>query len=316
MTASSAAPDTTAATGGAVRWKPIAGAPFGIEVDWRTASRPTPSEAEAAELRMLLAVHHLLLVRGGVTTEEQLGLVGCFGRIVPQGPRVEVNEARRGPFPIVAYVSNRRPEGILGNTELVFHHDLAHVATPVGGISLYAEEVVEGEAATLFANGELAYRSLAPELQDRIDRFQAVFVGNFTPDGLSSYARQNRYRLDPTWPRAVHPVVVPHPLTAERCLYVNQMQAVQILGLPEAEGDALLEELLAAVYRPEHVYEHRWHQDDLVLWDNLVVQHARRPTDERSPRTLRRVVFGEKSTWEEWPQQVDLDIDVLAPDLQ
>jgi taurine dioxygenase len=112
-------------------------------------------------------------------------------------------------------------------------------------------------------------------------------------------------RLDPTWPRVVHPVVVPHPITGERGLYVNEMQVAEILGLDDETSDRLLDRLLSVLYDDVNIYEHEWRNGDLVVWDNLSVQHARRAVAEVAPRTLRRVVFGEKAPWEQWPWGVE-----------
>ena len=54
-----------------------------------------------------------------------------------------------------------------------------------------------------------------------------------------------------------------------------------------AESHALLEALSGHPYEPEHVYAHEWKPGDLVMWDNLTVQHAR-PEPRPAPRTLRR----------------------------
>jgi alpha-ketoglutarate-dependent taurine dioxygenase len=280
-------------------------APFGVEIHWRDRPAGAWTAAEAAELRELLARHHLLSFRDGMTEDAQIALARCFGRVLRQGPRVEVNGQRVIDYPVVTYVSNVREEGILGNQELAFHHDLAHVATPLAGITLYAEEVTEGMAITRYANGERAYDRLPDDLKARLEQLQVLFTGNFGPTGLSSIARTHKDQLDPTWPRGVHPLVVPHPVSGRRCLYFNQMQTVQILGMPVGESDQLLDVLSEYLYDPADIYEHVWQRDELLVWDNLVLQHARQPTDERVPRTLRRVVFGEKAVWEEWPYHAE-----------
>jgi alpha-ketoglutarate-dependent taurine dioxygenase len=64
--------------------------------------------------------------------------------------------------------------------------------------------------------------------------------------------------------------------------------------LPEAESTALLEELFAHLYRPEHVYTHDWALGDLVVWDNHAVQHSRPEIGVEQARTLRRVCVGER----------------------
>jgi taurine dioxygenase len=79
------------------------------------------------------------------------------------------------------------------------------------------------------------------------------------------------------------------------------MQVAQILGLDTTVGDKLLDRLFSLLYDQVNVYEHEWENGDLVVWDNLSVQHARRAVDEHAPRTLRRVVFGDLAPWEQWP---------------
>lgn len=279
---------------------PLPDAPFGAMVDLPPGAIDA---ATATELRALLARHHLLVFRGERDDDEHVALVGAFGRVLPQGPRVVVNDRPTGALPTITRVSNIAERGGLGTYELGFHHDLAQVATPPAGLSLYALDVAPGQTTTRFANGRLAYLQLPSSLQQRLEGLQALFSANYavTTTEHPVPARASRHALDPTWPRAVHPVVVPHPLTGERCLFVNQMMTVEILGLPTAESDALLDELFARIYAPENVHEHRWSDGDLVVWDNLVLQHARGKLDVTTPRTLRRVVFGERAPWEDWP---------------
>ncbi|MEO8694468.1 MAG: TauD/TfdA family dioxygenase [Acidimicrobiales bacterium] len=287
-----------------VRARRLPGAPFGASVDLARGSGPLgPSVAHV--LRDLLAHHHLLVLRGEWSEAEHIDLVGCFGRVLPQGPRVVVNDHPVGELPLVTFVSNIAAVGGLGPFELAFHHDLAHVATPLGGLSLYAVDVADGQAPTRFANGHRAYLQLPPQLQDRLVGLQGLFAANYTTTSdQAASARDVRDALHPTWPRTVHPVVVPHPVTGESCVYVNEMMTVEILGLDRADGDALLDALFERLYDPINIYEHHWQNGDLVVWDNLVVQHARQRLHETTPRTLRRVVFGEKTPWEQWPYPV------------
>jgi taurine dioxygenase len=284
-----------------VRSQPLPDAPFGASVV--IEGRPGPIDSTTARvLRDLLAHHHLLIVRGDWTEAEHVDLVGCFGRVLPQGPRVIVNDHPAGDLPLVTFVSNVAAVGGLGAFELAFHHDLAHVATPLAGLSLYALDVGADQSPTRFSNGRLAYLQLPAQLQQRLVGLQGLFVANYTTiSDQAAPARAVRDALDPTWPRTVHPVVVPHPVTSEPCVYVNEMMTVEILGLARDDSDALLDALFERLYDPANIYEHHWQVGDLVVWDNLVVQHGRRKVHETTPRTLRRVVFGEKAPWEQWP---------------
>ena len=83
-----------------------------------------------------------------------------------------------------------------------------------------------------------------------------------------------------------------HPLiwqnaTGSPSLFACLQYTDRILGLPRAESDALLAEIYALLYAEEAVYEHRWQPGDLVIWDNITVQHAR-PEPNDLPRSLRR----------------------------
>jgi alpha-ketoglutarate-dependent taurine dioxygenase len=63
-----------------------------------------------------------------------------------------------------------------------------------------------------------------------------------------------------------------------------------ILDVPEAESEPLLEELFAIMYDEDVRFEHHWRTGDLVVWDNLAVQHGRPNVAEQGPtRTLRKV---------------------------
>ena len=56
------------------------------------------------------------------------------------------------------------------------------------------------------------------------------------------------------------------------------------------ESEDLLEELFAHLYRPEVILKHVWRNGDLVVWDNLAIQHGRSNVTTSGPaRTLRKI---------------------------
>src|SRR5207248_1449242 len=93
--------------------------------------------------------------------------------------------------------------------------------------------------------------------------------------------------------------------TGRPYLFVNENMTPLIIGLSPSESEALLEELYAALYVRDDVYEHAWHPGDLVLWDNLAVQHARGRVSA-DKRTLQRVSITELS----YAQQYAADLDI------
>jgi taurine dioxygenase len=87
------------------------------------------------------------------------------------------------------------------------------------------------------------------------------------------------------------PLVRLHPRTGRPLLYVSAMGTSHVVELPRAASDALLAELFAVLYDPALVYEHNWRNGDLVIFDNLLMQHARGDVLADGPaRTLRKVI--------------------------
>jgi taurine dioxygenase len=254
---------------------------LGVEVRGLDLRAPLAAD-ELGALRDAWRRAHLLLVRDpGLPERDQIRFVANFGPVLDESMQGEGG---------ASYVSNRRPDGFAREGELYFHSDLAFTPAPLHVLSLYALEVPAGGSPTLFANAGLAARTLPARLRERASGLRARHLFD-----LVSQRQDLRYRLEqfPDAAQAVHPLLVEHHATREPILFVSQMQTDRILGLPDAEAEALLEDLLAHLYRPEHVYRHDWQTGDLLVWDNWALQHARPPFDSAEPRTLRRVVAGE-----------------------
>ena len=62
------------------------------------------------------------------------------------------------------------------------------------------------------------------------------------------------------------------PQTGRKCLYLAS-HAGRVLGMPDAEGRALIDELMAHATQHQFVYTHRWRENDLVIWDNRQTLH-------------------------------------------
>ena len=244
------------------------------------AESPTSSQAEA--LRAALVKYHLLHVHApDLSDVDQVRFSQIFGPVHDE----------QGDGLRTQYVSNVREDGIIREGALLFHSDLAFTPEPVPGLSLYAMEIPRGGSPTRFANAERAWRLLDPDLRGRLREMHARHAFD-----LITQRGDERYRyvdLPDDQPQAEHPIAFVNPRTREPVLYVNEMQTLRILECDLAGSDALLGELFAVLYADDNVYEHAWSPGDLLLWDNLSLQHARGvPTQE--PRTLRRTTLAEK----------------------
>jgi taurine dioxygenase len=230
-------------------------------------------------LQGLLQTHQMLCFRAPeLSGEDQKRLLACFGPLV--------DESFDGSG--WSYVSNVEPGGVLGDGPFLFHSDLEFTPEPLWVLSLYAMELPGTPTSTRFANGLLAAEHLDADLAAELDGRTAIHVFPLL-EGRGD-ARYRVRDLDAGAPRAEHPVLLTHPVTGARILYVTAMQTDSVVGMLDDESEALLARLWAELYAPEHVYEHVWKVGDLLVWDNLALQHARGAVTGR--RTLRRVPVG------------------------
>lgn len=65
-----------------------------------------------------------------------------------------------------------------------------------------------------------------------------------------------------------HKMVIRHPISGRKALYVNPDFTVRIDGLPEDESRELLDEIFAHAQRPEHIYRFEWEPGSIAFWDN------------------------------------------------
>jgi taurine dioxygenase len=93
-------------------------------------------------------------------------------------------------------------------------------------------------------------------------------------DGAIPYMQGYGYRPEQAFPKNEHPVVVRHPETGRKVLFVNRGFTSHIVQLARFESAALLE-LLYRVIETQPVLQCRvrWTPNTLVLWDNRCTQH-------------------------------------------
>jgi taurine dioxygenase len=240
-----------------------------------------PIEAEVAlRLREAWWKYGLLLLREQeLDAEQQLRFARVFGEISRDGEYGEQN-----------YVSNVIPDGLTPHGELAFHVDHSWSDEPLRGIMLYAIEAPPAGAGgeTLFANVKLAYGLLPEPVRQRIRDLKIVHT---YPD-QSKHVPIPGPDPRPGMPTATHPLAFPHPVTGETLLFCSPRHFDRIVGFAPADSLALARELADYINRPEVIYKHSWRPGDIVVWDNLQMQHARTNFDRKHRRHLRRTQIG------------------------
>jgi taurine dioxygenase len=102
----------------------------------------------------------------------------------------------------------------------------------------------------------------------------------------------------PTTPEEVegptHPLVRVHPVTGRRALYLGRRRvwpSNYIIGMPNAESEALLDRLWAHATQPKYAWTHKWRVGDVVLWDNRCCMHYRTEIDANQRRVMHRTTI-------------------------
>jgi taurine dioxygenase len=190
------------------------------------------------------------------------------------------------------------PEGGLS-----FHSDFAFTPDPLEGISLHAIAVPASGAPTRFADAVRVVDRLPADLRARLERARVLNVFDF---GAPADGRMRVADLAPGSPSCVHAAIGRHRITGEPVVLAGEMHTDCVLGMAPDESEALLGELFAYLYAPTNTYVHEWEAGDLVVWDNLALQHGRPAFPDDEERTLQRVVLGTKGAAEIVPNLAEL----------
>ncbi len=162
----------------------------------------------------------------------------------------------------------------------VWHTDTSYHKRPSRGSLLYALEIPHDEYGkplgdTLFASGFAAYEALPEAKKQALNGLHAVHCwagygpkAKKTETTVELSAHQTTQTED-----VIHPLVRTHPVTGRKALYMSDLCISGIVGMPDSESRALLDEISTHCTRAEFIYRHQWRVGDLLMWDNTCTQH-------------------------------------------
>ncbi|HVI62046.1 MAG TPA: TauD/TfdA family dioxygenase [Bradyrhizobium sp.] len=156
----------------------------------------------------------------------------------------------------------------LGNR--LWHTDSSFKRLPARASLLYARSIPPVGGHTEFADERAAYDALPEETKRRLDRLVAEhsIFNSRARLGFTNFSDDERRGMPPV-PQVV---VRTLPESGRKSLYLAS-HAGRIFGMPEHEGCALIDQLVAHATQRQFVYTHRWRINDLVMWDNRCTMH-------------------------------------------
>lgn len=224
-----------------------------------------------ADIRAAFAKHSVVVLRGQpVTPEDHLRFARRFGPI-------NVNRFFKpvdGYAEIATVLKEKDQKEAIGEG---WHTDHSYDQVPAMGSILHAIEMPPFGGDTLFVSMAAAYEALSESMRQFLDGLMAVHSSRhvFGVNSLDSEAA-NSGRLGnarEATQDARHPVVITHPLSRRRGLFVNPVFTTHIEGLNSDESDAILDMLYEHCKQPEFQCRVRWQAGDITMWDNRATWH-------------------------------------------
>jgi alpha-ketoglutarate-dependent taurine dioxygenase len=270
------------------RFQVIPTGTVGAEVRGVDLARVAPAKVEA--VKQAWYQHDVLVFRNQKLTDDHLLLFSRhFGTLDPPPNQ---GAGRKSPpgYPDIYVVSNvldekGEPIGALGDGEATWHTDMSYVAQPPDASMLYSLEVPDQGGDTSFCGMKAALAKMPPALVARITNLDIKHDGTYDSGG---YLRKGMAASsDPrTSVGTPHPIVIRHPVSGDKSLYLGRRLNAYIVGLELKESERLLDEIWS--YVDAAVYRHKWAPGDLVLWDNRTTMHRRDAFDPKSRRVMHR----------------------------
>jgi taurine dioxygenase len=159
------------------------------------------------------------------------------------------------------------------NEGIGWHTDLSYKQKPVMATALYGIICPPVGADTLIADMCAAYDALPDARKRQLDglkihhsyhRFMA------SRDDRAPLTDEQKAKT----PDVYHPLVRTHPATGRKGLYIGTGTAFGIVGMPNPEGKALIDELVAYATQEQFTYRHVWREKDVLMWDNRSTFHT------------------------------------------
>jgi taurine dioxygenase len=276
--------------------KPLAPG-FGLEAIGADVSQPL-SGADFREIEHAFYQGQVLVLRGQTLTPEQF--VAFARRFGPPEPHV-IDQFHHPADANILILSNRvengKPLG-LADAGTYFHTDYSYLDVPARATTLYSVEVPARGGNTLFANQYAAYDDLTDAMKRRIDPLLAIHhYGNRNNEDETTrtVASLLTDAQKAKMPLITHPVARPHPVTGRKALYAVSGSSFGIVGMPDGEARALLDELAAHSTQPKYQLSLGYGVGDVVIWDNASLLHSATLVDPQYPRTLWRITLKESS---------------------
>ena len=228
------------------------------------------NDADLATLKAAFVKHGLVFMHGqSMTPEQHIEFAKNWG---------DININRFFPkvagYEEIAAVVKEKDQ--LGNIGGGWHTDHSYDHIPALGSILLARETPPIGGDTLFSCMYKAYDGLSDGLKKTLEGLKAVHSSRHVFGDQSAYQESMSDRLsnaDNATQDAVHPMVITHPESGRKALYVNPAFTLHIEGWTPEESKPLLDYLYQHAVLMENTTRFQWDVGSIAFWDNRCTWH-------------------------------------------
>ncbi|WP_428487307.1 TauD/TfdA dioxygenase family protein [Rhodopila sp.] len=266
-----------------IRVSPV-GATVGAEIAGVNLAEPLIDQA-VATIRLTLADRGVVFFRDQTLRQDQhIALARQFGAI-------NINRffAHVENYPEIALVVKepRQTRNIGGG----WHTDHSYDQIPAMGSMLYAREVPPTGGDTLFASMYAAYDALSDGLKQTLLGLRAVHSSRHVFGVARDDMKGRIGNAELATQDAVHPVVITHPDSGRKALYVNPGFTLRFDGWTDEESRPLLDLLYRHAARPEFTCRFAWRTGSMAFWDNRSTWHYALNDYQGERRLMHRITL-------------------------
>jgi alpha-ketoglutarate-dependent 2,4-dichlorophenoxyacetate dioxygenase len=256
---------------------------FGAEVlgvGLADVAEPGPrGDAAYAFVRAAFEAHSLLLFRNQAISDEmqaaysrrfgtlEIAKVASIGEGTPYSILTNIDRATG------ALVPPDHKEALRAKANQLWHTDSSFKTQPALASVLSARVIPPSGGETEFASQRFAWERLPEAKRAQLDDLCVWHDYAHSRGQIAPHLASERERA--AMPPVCWRIRWRNPVNGRDSFYLAS-HAYAIEGMAEAEGKALLAELVAHITDPAHTYLHTWKPGDVIMWDNRATMHRGR----------------------------------------
>ena len=248
--------------------KPLSGN-IGAEIDGVNLKKI--SKEQFKEIKIVFGKYGVIFFRNqNLSPEEEIIFAELWGEI-------NINRffTNLEGYPKIALVSKEPDQK--KNIGGAWHTDHTYDLEPAMGSILFAHQVPKKGGDTLFSSMYAAYETLSDGLKDTLKNMH----GRHSSRHVFGTSRAERnddtvgriINSDKAKQDAIHPVVITHPQTGKKALFVNPTFTLGFDGWSDEESKPLLNYLYSHATKPEFTCRFKWEEGSIAFWDNRSTWH-------------------------------------------